>query len=544
MERNLATLIVDQFESYGIEYVFCVPGAVIMALVMALKGRKPKLILCTSEASAGQAAVAYAKISGKPAVALVTAGPGATNLITAAATATAEHTPLIVICGQVSSRISFRPAHQAVDVERLFEPVAKYSREVREVANFTNEWDIAYQAAMTGPQGAVHLAFARELLSVPTDIQPTHPLSHGSSLHATRESIREAQVLFRQSKYPVIILGGDAQSIKIAHALKELVHATKIGVVATYEGIGGIEPPAHEHFMGRISIYCNVSENALMEEADLFIAIGYNIAELEPIRWNPKNKPLIHISDYLPVIADGYRPSIQLIGDIATNLELLQENLNYRASVAYESLQQRRRQSMQKLSLEYKHRPYVVHPLYVIECLQQVIGKDDLVVGDVGSNQYWVGEYFLSAIPHQFINSMGFQTLGLSIPFAMGAAFAHKKGRVYSISGDGGILFCMAEISTAVQYQLPIIHMIWRDNTYNMVAISEENCYGDTYAVNLNPNIDFIKIAEGLGAHAFKVTDYKELLPIIEHVQTLLGPSLIEIAIDYSDNLKQLSALT
>ncbi len=545
MNRNIATLLVDQMENYGIEYVFCVPGASIDAITTALTGRKPKLILCRQESGAGNAAVAYAKKTGKPAVVLVTAGPGATNLVTAVATATLEHNPLIAICGQMDSKTTFKPSHQIINAEDLFLPVTRYSKEVTNPDTVSGTWDLAFNKAITGETGAVHLSFAADLLAQPTALTASMPQKQPVSI-AQQDDINAAQELIKAAKSPLIIVGADAANTSVADSLEILINNSKIPVLSSFEGGGMVKPQHLPNFMGRLGAFQNQPCNEIIKQADLLIAIGYNIAELDPIKWNPTDKKLIHIADYNPVIAQGYRPNLQLLGNISHNLTALADGLTYSPSSESQALQQQIRQQLnQRLSEFTPPQASMVHPLEVIATIQETISNDDTLVSDVGSHQYWLSEHFVSHKPRQFINSMGFQTLGVSIAFAVGAAFSNQSrnlndAKVYSVSGDGGVLMCIMELATAVEHQLPIIHMVWKDHSYNLVAIQEEHKYAETSAVKFTHNIDFAEMARSFGAYGITVTSKDQLKSALQEAQAQAGPVVIDIAIDYTDNLKSI----
>lgn len=543
MNRNIATLLVEQMENYGIEYVFCVPGASIDAITTALVGRKPKLILCRQESGAGNAAVAYAKKTGKPAVVLVTAGPGATNLVTAVATATLEHNPLIAICGQMDSRTTFKPSHQIINAEDLFLPVTHYSKEVTNPDTVSGIWDLAYNKATTGELGAVHLSFAADLLAQTTSLPASKPVKKAAYI-ANPSEIDAAQQLILNSKSPLIIVGADAASQAVADSLELLIENTHIPVVSSFEGGGMVKAPHLKYFMGRLGAFQNQPCNEIIQQSDLLIAIGYNIAELDPLKWNSSDKPLIHIAEYQPILGQGYRPSLQLLGDIAHNVKTLAANLAYTPNIESQALQTKIRTTLsERLSKYTPAKANTVHPLEVIAVIQHNINPHDTLVSDVGSHQYWLSEYFVSHKPRQFINSMGFQTLGVSIAFAVGAAFSNKSqgltdAKVYSVSGDGGVLMCIMELATAVENKLPIIHLVWKDHSYNLVAIQEEHKYEQTSAVQFTQNIDFAEMARSFGAHGITVTSAEQLLPAIQEAQAQNGPVIIDIAIDYADNLK------
>ena len=541
MDRNIATLLVDQFESYGIEYVFCVPGASIDAILTALKGRKPKLILCRQESSAGHMAIAYAKKSGKPAVVMVTAGPGATNVVTAAATATLEHAPLIIITGQMDSKTLFKPSHQVINAESLFAPVCKLSLNVNNPKTLSGIWDYAYQTATTGATGAIHLALSSDILATKIDLVASKPLPNISKPYAMPETITLASSIISSANCPLIVIGSDAATTAVAEAIEKLIAKTSIPVICSFEGGGLIKDWQMQHFMGRIGSFQNQPCNEIIAATDVMISIGYNIAELDPLYWNKDNsKRIIHVSEYLPIVADGYRPELQLLGDIAKNISNLVNAIDYKVPHTSSELQKKIYQKLVTRKIDYTTKASLVHPLYVIKCLQEIIRPEDSLVSDVGSHQYWVSEYFVSNTPRQYINSMGFQTLGVSLAFAIGAAFSSNKGRVYSVSGDGGVLMCIMELATAVEHNIPLIHLVWKDHSYDLVAIQEEHKYNTTSGVQFTQNIDFVKMAESFGAIGLRVMNESELMPALLHAQKCTKPVIIDIAIDYSDNLKKL----
>lgn len=541
MPYNIATLLVDLFESYGIEYIFCVPGASIDAITTALLNRRPQLILCHQESGAGNMAAAYAKKTGKPAVVLVTAGPGATNVVTAAATATLEHTPLIVITGQMDSITSFKPTHQVINSEALFAPITKHSINITNPQTVASIWDMVYYAATTGVRGAVHIAFSSDLLAIETSLRASKPLKKICMPQASSEDIKIAIDSIHAAQYPLIILGADAASPAAVIAINSFLTATGISVICSFEASGIVTSDNLPCFLGSLGIFQNQPCNEFLKKADLILCIGYNIAELDPIKWNAGNVSIIHIAQYLPIVADGYHPDVQLLGSISANMAAMSNIVNFKKSASYQELQQKIREKMAYRMTSYTQKKYTVHPLYVIQCLQKLITTHDSIISDVGSHQYWLSEYFISTTPRQYITSMGFQTLGVSLAFAVGVAFAqHKQGKVYSISGDGGMLMCVMELATAVAYSLPIIHIVWKDNSYNLVAIQEEHHYHKTSAVAFKHTISFSEMARSFGAHGLDVTSPEELMSALMKAQTLSGPVVIDVLIDYSDNVHML----
>ena len=541
MIKNIATILVDQLVELGIKHVFCVPGASIDTITTAIKhNSKVELVLCRQETNAGFMATAYAKRTGRPAVVLVTAGPGATNVVTASVTATMEHTPLIIISGQMDSATTFKPSHQVINAESLFVTVTKYSKEITNSNNVVSALCLAYAKAVTGEKGAVHLAFAADLLSQKNNVKTVLSKPVMSKSIATDLQLTQASKLIMGSNFPIIIVGKDASSKEISYELNKLINKNKLSVIATFEAGGLINKENISFFMGRLGVFQNQPCDTILSKADLIITIGYNIAELDPLKWNANNQAILHISEYLPVIATAYNPQSLLIGDIALNIEKLTNLISRNNDKEYVSLQEKIRNQLKNRLYDYTKKDDCIHPLEVVSILQENIASTDIVVSDVGSHQYWMAEYFVSHTPCQFINSMGFQTLGVSLPYAIGSSIAEDKNRVFSISGDGGILMCIMELATAVENNIPLISLIWKDHSYNLVAVQEENKFQEESAVDFKHDVDFVKIAEGLGAIGFSAKNATEFNSILAKAKSYNQPVVIQLNINYEDNLKRI----
>ena len=280
----------------------------------------------------------------------------------------------------------------------------------------------------------------------------------------------------------------------------------------------------------------------LLKKADLVIAIGYDPIEYEARNWNAEISARIIVIDVAQAEIDTYfQPERELIGDIADTIQLLLPAINGyslpKTSVAY--LQNLKKNVVEDVKFDRKTKDGLVHPLDVIDVLQDNTTDDMTVTVDVGSHYIWTARYFKSYEPRHLLFSNGMQTLGVALPWAISAALIRPNTTIISISGDGGFLFSAQELETAVRFQLPIIHLIWNDGKYNMVEFQEEMKYGRSSGVDFGP-VDFVKYAESFGAKGYRV-DGKEsfeqtLKQVLEEVKH--GPILIDIPIDYKDNIK------
>lgn len=541
---TVAEVLVEKFIAYGVEYVFFVPGASIDPILDVLHDKaSPKMIICHHESTAGYMAAAYGKITGKPAVVMATAGPGATNLVSGVATADSEEAPVIAITGQMGSRTSFKPTHQVIDAEYLYKPITKWSYELKNVETIASVWDLAYQHATSAPFGVAHLAVASDVLAKPV-LGPVD-LSynpHIATSYAGDEDLHAVAELISNAKAPLMIIGGGAATDVVAMELQNFIARTQIPVVCTFEGAGMVTREHEAMFMGRLGVFQNQPCNHLIKQADVVICVGYNIAELDPIIWNQGKPKLVHIHQVAPIVDDGYRPELQLIGSIEHSLHKLASYiLKPEQGAEYLVAQAHVRKRLIERRSEYKVKPHVVHPLQIMADLRQVLGDENTITCDVGSHQYWMSEYYFTYRPKYFLSSMGFQTMGVSLPFAIAAALVRKEHKVVSVSGDGSFLMCLMELATAVKQNLPIVHLVWKDYSYNLVQIQEEKKYQRSTGAIFDLDIDFAKLAEGFGATGFTVTESEQLLPTLQKAMACDGVVVIDILVDYSDNAELVS---
>jgi acetolactate synthase-1/2/3 large subunit len=535
--QTAAELLVTKMQDYGVEYIFCVPGASIDPILNVLADRGPKVILCHHESCAGYMAAAWGKITGKPGVVLVTAGPGATNVVSSIGTAYTEHAPMIAISGQMGSRTKFKRTHQVIDAASMIRPVSKWSHEIDNVETVGSVWDEAYQLAIQPDRGPVHIAIASDFLKLSVNTVTPTQHSNVAKQIADAASIKKLIEVLDKAQKPLLIVGGGVSHDAPAAALQTLVKHSKIPVVCTFEGAGTLSRELESHFMGRLGVFQNQPCNELIREADVILSVGYNIAELDPLTWNKENKnTLIHINDTQALVDTGYQPAVQLLGDIAHNLLAIAAALKAK-TYQHEALQQKIRKILvDRLAEGAKKSGFPIHPLRIIHDLRQVVSDDNTVCTDVGSHQYWMSEYFYSYRPKHFLSSMGFQTMGVSIPFAIAATLARPGHKVFSVSGDGSFLMCSMEIATAVALKAPIVHLVWKDHSFNLVQLQEEKKYGRNHGAVFGTDIDVAKYAESLGATGISVKSAEELLPALKRALIIEGPVVIDVPVDYSDN--------
>ncbi|KAF0523048.1 acetolactate synthase AlsS [Pediococcus pentosaceus] len=537
--------ILDSLINHDVPYIFGIPGAKIDLLFEQLehsnRAKKPKLIITRHEQNAAFMAAGVGRITGKPGVVLTTSGPGVGNIATGLLTATAEGDPVLAIGGQVPRNDLLRLTHQSMRNAALFEPITKFSVEVQEPENISEVLANAYRAAESSKQGASFVSFPQDVVNAPVSSRPIKPLKKPILGPASPIEIEELAKAIRNAQLPVLLLGMRASSPEVTKAVRELVRIANLPVVETFQGAGIISHDLEDHFYGRVGLFRNQPGDKLLKHSDLVITVGYDAIEYEPRNWNAEGDGKIIVIDDSPSEIDhNFEPEKELVGDIAQTIDLLTPHLkDYQVGVDGEQYLEtlRELQNKQDLPPVPKQDSKRIHPLSIISALQYRVDDEMTVSVDVGSFYIWMARHFRSYQPRHLLFSNGMQTLGVALPWAISAALLRPNSKSVSVSGDGGFLFSAQELETAVREKLDIVHIIWNDGYYDMVKFQEEIKYGHSAGVDFGP-VDFVKLAEGYGAKGLRVEKPEDLGKILDEAFQTEGPVVVDIPVDYSDNVK------
>lgn len=539
-----ADLVVAQLEEQQVKYVFGIPGAKIDRVFDSLEDSPIITVPVRLEANAGFMAAAMGRLTGKAGVALVTSGPGCSNLITSAATATSEGDPFVAIGGAVSRQDHLKQVHQTMDTVSMFKPVTKYAAEVTSSSAIAEVLSNGFRAAEFGRPGASFVSLPMDIVNEPAS---GHVLSARlpEAGSAPQHAINDVAKLIAQAHNPVLLLGLMASQPRNAEAVRRLLSRSEIPVTSTYQAAGVIDQNHFPRFAGRVGLFNNQAGDQLLRNADLIITVGYSPVEYEPVKWNQGNARLVHI-DVLPAETDShYSPEMELVGDIARTVDLLAEQITQRyvLSPSTSQILEERRQQRELLAQKGRSlQQFAIHPLRLVRAMQDIVNSDVTLCVDMGSFHIWIARYLYSFRARQVLISNGQQTMGVALPWAIGAALVDPQRKVVSVSGDGGFMQSSMELETAVRLGINLLHIIWVDNCYNMVAIQEEKKYLRSSGVNFGP-IDFKAYAEAFGAKGFAVTSSETLESTLRAAMDVQGPAVIAIPVDYSANSLLMSQL-
>jgi acetolactate synthase-1/2/3 large subunit len=307
-------------------------------------------------------------------------------------------------------------------------------------------------------------------------------------------------------------------------------------VACTFEGNGVVPRDLLDRFAGRVGYTHNQPADRLLHEADVVACVGYDLIEYDPTEWLGPATTVIHLDEMPATIDRAYRPAVELVGDLGRTIDALTERLGQLASDETEFLRAAKRQIADEQSRGASMGGSPVHPLRILHDLGQVVGDDATITCDVGAHQIWTARYFFRFAPRRLLFSMGHQTMGVGLPWAIGAALARPGESIVSISGDGSFLMTCMELETAVRLKLPTVHLVWRDGSYNLVGLLALREYGREFGTHFGPT-DFVALAGSFGAAGFRVNDADEFRPTLERALALKTPAVIEIAVDYRENL-------
>jgi acetolactate synthase-1/2/3 large subunit len=542
-----AQRVIDTLSAYGVRYIFGIPGAKIDAVYDALADGGPELVVCRHEQNAAFMAAAVGRLTGTPGVALVTSGPGTTNLATGLITATTEQDPMVAICGAVQRADRLKRTHQSMDAVAALKPFTKYTGEVNDPDNVPEAIANAIRIALTAPRGAAAVVLPADVLAASTSAAIVEPTPVPALGPAPADRITEAVNLIRAAQRPVLFVGMRVGEPEPCAALRELLAVTDLPVVETFQAAGVISRELEDHFVGRVGLFRNQPGDIVIGHADVLVTVGYDPVEYDPRLWNSDPaRTLIHIDEVPADIDNHYQPALELRGDIAATLTgLIRPLTGLRLNDTVSAHCAAQRAALLNIDEEARSRPQTdigLNPAAVVLKIRDLVDDDATVACDVGSHYIYMARHFRVYQPRRLLFSDGQQTLGVALPWAMAAALVRPGTPVVSVSGDGGFLFSAQELETATRLGLSFTHVIMRDNAYNMVAFQEELKYGRTSGVQLG-DYDIAHYAAAFGAKGIRVSGMTEFENAFKQSLTEPGVTIIDVHVDYSRNTELFAEL-
>ena len=537
--RTVARVIVECLENEGVEVVFGLPGEETLHLIDALSDSPIRFITTRDERGAAFMADAYGALTGRAGVCLATLGPGAINLMLGIANAQLDSHPVVAITAQAGLDRVYKESHQFVDLVSLFRPITKWGGMMTVSAAAPEMVRKAFKQAQTERPGVSFLILPEDVAELECDGEPLPVNVPVDPAPAEAQVARAAEVIGR-AKGPVVLAGPGVARDDAIDALIRLSERLDLPVATTFLG-KGVFPDDHPNALGTIGFMVKDYANFGFDRADVVVAVGYDLVEYPPSRWNPLgDKQIVHVHRTVAEVDAAYTLAVGLQGDISATLD----------AIAAATTMQRTRDATAPASglvqaeLERGRADdgFPLKPQRIVADIREALRHEDIVLADTGAVKMWMARLYPTYRPNTCIVSNGLATMAFSLPGAFAAKLLNPERRVLAAMGDGAFLMSAAEIETCVREGVHITILVWVDGGYGLIRWKEELSLGRTAAVSFG-NPDFVRFAESFGAKGYAIEAAGELLPTLRTALDDAAVSVIACPVDYAENTKLIETL-
>ena len=528
-----SNLFVKALESEGVEFIFGIPGEENLDLLNSLKGSSIKLILTRHEQSAGFMAATYGRLTGKAGVCLSTLGPGATNLVTAAAYANLGGMPMVMITGQKPIKSSKQGQFQIIDVVDMMRPITKYASQITTGNNIPSRIREAFRQAKTERPGASHLELPEDIAAEETTAQVIEPTLHRRPL-AEGKAVSLAVEMIEQAKSPLILVGAGANRKVAGKKIRQFIDKTGIPFFTTQMGKGVVDE-RHSLYLGCAALSDNDFLHCAIKQADLIINIGHDVIEKPPFFMEAGGFKVIHVNYTNASVDQVYFPQADVVGDIADSINQISEKITLQDSWNFETFSYAKKVIDKNLKLGTEGNRFPVYPQALVQIIREAIPEKGIIALDNGVYKIWFARNYPAYHHNTMLLDNALATMGAGLPSAIAAKLVQPENPVMAICGDGGFMMNSQELETAVRLKLDLIVLILNDNAYGMIKWKQANMGFDDFGLDLqNPN--FVLYAQSYGAYGHCIQKTADLKPAIAMAIEQGGVHVIEVPMDYSEN--------
>ena len=532
-----AEIVVECLKEQGVDTVFGYPGGSILNIYDALYQHQDEIthILTSHEQGAAHAADGYARATGKVRVCLATSGPGATNLVKCIATAYIESVPVVAITCNVTNSLLGKDSFQEIDITGVTMPITKYNFIVKDVNRLAKVIRRAFTIAQTGRPGPVLVDITKDVTAAPCEYEKEEPEEIVRQSDTIREEDMERAIeIIRKSKQPFIFVGGGAVLSNAAEELRAFAHKIQAPVADSLMGKGAFDG-CDELYTGMVGMHGTKTSNFGITEADLLIVVGARFSDRVTGNASKfaRNAKILQLDIDPAEINKNIKVDASIIGDVKVILRKLNARLdpiNHDEWIAHIE----RMKDMYPLRYD---KNMLTGP-FIIQTVNEVTQGDAVIVTEVGQHQMWAAQYYNYRQPRTLLTSGGLGTMGYGLGAAIGAKMGCRDKTVINIAGDGCFRMNMNEIATAARYNIPVVELIVNNHVLGMVRQWQTLFYGKRYSQTiLNDSVDFVKLAEAMGAKAYRVTQKEELEPTLREAISLNAPVVIDCQISCDDKV-------
>ena len=531
--RRASDVFVECLEAEGVRYVFGIPGEETLDLNESLAESSVSFIPVRHEQGGAYMADMYGRLTGRAGVCLGTLGPGATNLVTAVADAYLDRAPLVALTGQSDLERMHKESHQFIDLVEVMRPITKWNARVTSPEIIPEVVRKAFKLAESEKPGSTHLELPEDVMGKQLDAEPLPRRRPVEPEPGARDLLRAADVI-RNALSPVVLVGNGAVRAGSAPALREFARATGIAVANTFMGKGLIDaddPLA----LGTVGLHSRDYALAGFEDADVVITVGYDLVEHSPSHWNPRRDKKIVVVDSVPAeIDDHFTPEVELVGDIYhVCARLAEECRDVPFTGPTPDALRLRDIVMGRFAAARDDEHFPMQPPRALWEIRQALGREDILISDVGLHKLWIGRMFPAHEPNTVMIANGLAGMGFAVPCGIAAKLVHPERNVVTVNGDGGFLMNCQELETAVRLRTPVVNIVWENRQYGSIVWKQDRKFGRHFGTEFT-NPDFVQLAESFGMAAWRCGSVATFALHLRQALALDVPSLIVLPIDYS----------
>jgi acetolactate synthase I/II/III large subunit len=541
--RNVAQLLVACLENEGVEFVFGLPGEENLHMVDALADSSIRFITTRDERGAAFMADTYGALTGRPGVCLATLGPGAINLMLGIANAQLDSHPLVAIAAQAGLGRIYKESHQFVDLVSLYRPITKWGDMVTVPDAAPEMIRKAFKQAQTERPGATFIILPEDVAELAAEGEPL-TVNVPRDPAPSEDQVHRAAHVLETAAHPVVLAGPGVERDGAMNALIRFSERLNLPVATTFLG-KGVFPDDHPNALGTIGFMVRDYANFGFDRADVVVAVGYDLVEYSPARWNPnRDKRIVHIHRTVAEVDAHYTLAVGLQGSIGEALDAIAGSPGIHAIAG--AVPPVRGLVREELERGAADDAFPVKPQRLVADIRAAMGHDDIVLCDTGAVKMWMARLYPTYRPTTCLISNGLATMAFSLPGAFAAKLVHPERKVLAAMGDGAFLMSVAEIETAVRERVPFVILVWVDGGYGLIGWKQDIHFGRQAAVSFG-NPDFVQLAESFGGHGYQIGSAGELLPTLRKALDDDVVSVIACPVDYRENarlIERLGALT
>ena len=533
-------LFVRSLENEGVEYVFGIPGEENLDLLDSLSRSSIQLVLTRHEQAAGFMAATLGRLTGKVGVCMSTLGPGATNLVTAAAYAQLGGMPILMVTGQKPIKSSKQGQFQIIDVVDMMGPITKYTHQIASSDSIPTQVREAFRVAAEEKPGATHLELPEDIADEETERVPV-AASLARRPIAESKAIARSVELLQEAKHPLLVIAAGANRKLTATQLHEFVERQGIPFITTQMGKGVVDE-RHPLFLGNATLSAGDFLHRAVEASDVIINVGHDVVEKPPFFMHSGEREVIHVNFNSAVVDPVYFPQTEVIGDIANSIWQINEVLEPQSHWDFERFLETRAATEAHVAEGNDAPEFPVRPERLVCDVRSVMPDDGIIALDNGIYKIWFARNYKAHCPNTVLLDNALASMGAGLPSAMAAKLVHPDKPVVAICGDGGFMMNSQELETAVRLKLDLVVLILNDNAYGMIKWKQQGYGFENYSLDFG-NPDFVQYANSFGATGHRAESHEDFTRILSEALDGKGVHVIDLPIDYSLNHSILNIL-